>query len=152
MGQKATCNNPPPRLQSGGWFTRAFSATSGVLIAWILLASIAVAIPIFLLCGGLATTAHLSTADRLARRKELTALARPFALDDLQKHGGIIAVSDDAGAVELDGDIIFAGTGRDASGRLREFGVTYRMATFSKTALWDLRQVVIDKEVKYEKP
>lgn len=41
-----------PRLEAGGWFTRAFSTTSGVVLALLLFAALIIGVPIVVVCGG----------------------------------------------------------------------------------------------------
>ena len=44
--------NQEPRLEAGGWFARAFTTTSGIVIALIVFGLAAVGVPVLLVCGG----------------------------------------------------------------------------------------------------
>ncbi len=44
--------NQEPRLQSGGWFARAFTTMSGIIVAVLLFLLVAVGLPVMVVCGG----------------------------------------------------------------------------------------------------
>lgn len=74
--------NREPRLEAGGWFTRAFSATCGVVLALLLFSA--------LICGGCLVVVN-NAIDASAKREDrerLTNTARPVGSDDSEEDVG----------------------------------------------------------------
>lgn len=140
-----------PRLRSSGWFSRGFSSASGVLLAIALFLTAMIGVPMFLMCGGFMTTASRVVSEANDRREQLTANAKKISEPHLARFG-VVQIAEGAVAFERAGDVYFAGTGKDSSGRLRKFHVGFTVATFAKKTTWELQTIVIDGEMTYRRP
>lgn len=140
--------SPPrePRLKSGGWFSRAFSTTSGVLIAVLLF----IAVPPLVVCGGCFVVGSSAIATASRESRELTARAKKFALPKLREYG-IQRIDRDCRAVDFLGETVLAGKGSDSSGGIHDFSVTWKVANFDGEKTWQMQRITIDSEVVWDK-
>lgn len=141
------------RLAAGGWFSRAFSSTLGIMLAiFAVFATITL-----LACGGClfvgsAGTAALGTAaDTLAKeRKERTETAKKVALPALKKHG-ITELDEHATFIDMLGERQLIGKGRGADGKIRNVSVEFEVGQFGTTEQWQIQKILIDYEVVFER-
>lgn len=119
---------PQKRLHPHGWYARGFTATAGILSA-IALFGLAI---VLLLAGGL----YYLINNTSHRTSEITIHAKRMALPELRKKG-VVAVADDAIAIPYEGDIVFAGKGTDTKGKLCQFAVRWKVATFNGEQKWE---------------
>jgi hypothetical protein len=141
-----TSPRPQPRLHSGGWFSRAFSTTSGVLVAVLLFVAVLVGVPMMMFCGGcflIAESANEASRQVLADNAKLTAKAKRIALGHLDKFD-IVEIDSKAIAIRLGDDVVLSGAGRTSANRLRDFSLRWRVATFDGNEHWQLKEAEID--------
>ena len=136
--------NAPPRLQSAGWFTRAFSTTSGVLVSLALFAIVLIGLPVLVLCGG--GLSVLKEGSNIQR--QLTAECKEQALPVLGKFG-ILTISDEAIATHTADGALLTGTGMKGSGRLVNFAIAFTIAKFGTQEQWQVKYITLDGNVVY---
>lgn len=133
------------RLRSGGWFSRAFSATAGVIVAALVFAGLLGTLAVGVLIGGCTLASPLFDAiddvakQQAAEQESVLRLSTPL----LKRHG-IAELSNDA-FVRIEGsEAKLVGTGRDASGGLHEVYVEFVVGRFNGKAVYEPRYVQID--------
>lgn len=140
---------PHRRLESGGWFSRGFSAASGVLLAMVCLCALVMLVGFGVLFGGCemirSTVAeYKDKAD--AENARLTSEARRLAMPHLRKKG-IVQLADDALARRDGMDVVFFSHARNQSGNLCSVLMRWEVGTFGGQPQWQLKSLMVDDEL-----
>lgn len=149
-----TSPRPQSRLQAGGWFSRAFTTTSGILLAVLLFTVAILGVITLVVCGGCfvvfegTSQAMKKTVDKIeADPLRLTSTAKRLAIPRLEKYG-VVELDNTCSATELLGEVTFAGKAKNTSGRIVSFLITWEVAEFGKEKKWQLKSLIIDGEIK----
>jgi hypothetical protein len=122
---------PQPRLQSGGWLTRAFLAAIGVLLAC------------FLFYIGVWLLGETLTLPAKVEQGTMESLAKKHALEALRTHG-VRALADEAIAGEYMGQWIVTGPAMSEDNRIVNVSVIFQVATVNGTRKWQLVNARVD--------
>lgn len=122
-----------PRLHSGGWFTRGFATTAGVLVA--------VALAMFLMCGGMQWFVGRAISGDVA----MQAKAKRQALASLKPYG-IRELAKEVSAGNIGNRWAVVGPALAADNRIVDVSVTYDVATIGDTTRWTLVEMYVDGE------
>jgi hypothetical protein len=132
------------RLPAGGWFTRGFLATTGIVLALIVVLGVlpfAALFGLFVFIDSASKSDDARDAARLAadRKTALKAVA-PY----LRKFG-VVALANDARVTrQADGLVLIRGQGRDRDGKLHYVDASFATAEFGNTIQWEIEHLDID--------
>ena len=147
-------SRPAKRLEASGWFTRAFAATGGYLVATWLAGLVGLVLLFafgYYLIGEAVWTGPAAVRSAVADQRTLPAKAAAQSRKKL-KELGIVEIATDADAFRRDGKVYFAGRGKDVSGQLHSFIVVHEVVDFQNRTEWHLESVVIDDVEEYARP
>lgn len=135
---------PQPRLAASGWFERAFAATSGVLIAWLVFF---IGLPLL----GIAVVAGLSLAFAPAHVPAPAVLgskqaAREYAVEFLSRQG-IERLTENSTVTLKDGNWTVAGVAVKEGGAKTDVEVVLRVLQDGNTLRWRITDCTIGTRV-----
>jgi hypothetical protein len=112
----------------------------------LLFTTVLVGVPIVLVCGGCLTL--IGTAGKVAEkmgeeRQAKTDKVKKLVMPHLRQHG-ITQLSESTVLVDVLGEPLLSGEGRDSEGRLHDVRVRLKVGQFGNTEQWEVRRITID--------